>query len=90
MKSGHDEIVLPQAFLTVSKDEKVIERSFLGHYSTVQYLEDCGIIAKVLAGDLCAHYRSFNGFIFYSWCRPLDKLDSKAEMCSSCYLKTEV
>lgn len=56
----------------------------------MQYLEDCGILAKVLAGDLCSHYRPFNGFIFYSWCRPLDKLDSKAEMCSSCHLKKEV
>lgn len=32
VKSGQDELVLPQAFLTVSKDGKVLDRTFLGHY----------------------------------------------------------
>ena len=46
-------VTLPQVFLTVcegNEDESVRERYFLGHYSVVQYLEDCGILAKILTG----------------------------------------
>ena len=78
---------LPQAFLVVTKDGKTLDRNFLGHYQTVQYLEDCGILAKVLSGDLCPHYRQYSGRIFYSWCRPLEQLDSNVEICATCHFQ---
>ena len=65
----------------------MIERNFLGHYETLQYLEDCGILAKVLQGELCSHYRSFKGHIFYPWCRALEKIDTKVEICSTCHIE---
>ena len=53
----------------------------------MQYLEDCGILSKILSGELCAHYRPFLGHIFYPWCRPLEQLDTKGEICSICHLR---
>ena len=77
---------LPQAFLMFTKGERVLERSFIGHYETIQYLEDCGILAKVLKGELCAHFRPYQGHIFFSWCRSLEHLESRVEICSTCHL----
>ena len=67
---------------------KVVDRSFLGHFETVLYLEDCGILTKLLTGDLCAHYRQFESLPFYRWCRPLEDLDTKVDLCSVCHLQT--
>ena len=53
----------------------------------MQYLEDCGILSKVLSGDLCAHYRQFKSHVFYPWCKPLEQIDSRLEICSTCHLK---
>ena len=69
------------------KDDRIIERNFLGHFDTIQYLEDCGILAKVLKGELCPHYRPFRGHIFYPWCKPLEQLQEKVEICSTCHMK---
>ena len=84
-------VTLPQAFLTVRKrsDGRLLERSFLGHFETIQYLEDCGILIRILTGELCAHYRNYLNHIFYRWCKPLEQLDSNVEICSTCHLKEE-
>ena len=93
VKSGQSDgtcdVMLPQVFLTLTtkSGDQLYERTFLGYYETVQYLEDCGILLKILTGSLCAHYRRFKGHVFYQWCRPLEKLDSKVEICSTCHLQ---
>jgi len=73
----------------VTKGGRVIERNFIGHFETVQYLEDCGVLAKVLTGDLCSHFRQYAGHIFFPWCRPLEQLDSNVEICSFCHLNAD-
>lgn len=50
----NSDIILPQVFFMKSKT-----RSYLGDYLTLQYLEDCGLLSKILTGEICVHYRIY-------------------------------
>jgi hypothetical protein len=50
-------VLLPQVFLK--------GKVFLGYYSTVQHLEDSNLLDLIVSEQLCAHYRSYLGHVFY-------------------------
>ncbi len=54
------EVILPQAFFVRNK-----KRHYLGDYLTLQYLEDCGLLSKIMTGEVCPHYRIFKSQVFY-------------------------
>ena len=80
LKTGNtaDDVKLPQAFLVITKihkstanpdgEEITEDRAFLGHYSTIQYLEDCGLLPNILTGEICHHIRVFNSTVFFQYC----------------------
>ena len=57
---SNSEVVLPQVFLVRNK-----LRHYLGDYLTLQYLEDCGLLVKLLSGELCPHYRIYKSQVYY-------------------------
>lgn len=97
LKTGNtpSDVKVPQAFLVVTKvhksranlggEEIVEDRSFLGHYSTVQYLEDCGLLPKILTGEICPHFRVFKSTVFYQYCQTDSSLHT-AEVCMKCHM----
>ena len=98
LKTGNtpEDVKLPQAFLYINKYHKTManpdgeeiteDRSFLGHCSTVQYLEDCGLLPKILTGNVCNHFRVFNSTVFYQYCQT-DTSVHTAEVCMRCHMR---
>lgn len=62
-------MLLPQVFLK--------GKVFLGYYSTVQHLEDSNLLDLVVSEQLCAHYRSYLGHVFYP---------QHSRKCNQCHL----
>lgn len=51
------------------KKEIKVEKSYLGDYQTLQYLDDCGFLDKILHGHICPHFRVFKGRVFYRYAK---------------------
>lgn len=92
VKSGPDKVSLPQAFISYGDDQNQ-EKSFLGFYSTVQYLQDCGLLQEIISGSICAHYRIFKGQVFYHFVSEhiltgQRKVTQNVKLCATCSTET--
>lgn len=74
-------IELPQAYLVVQRDKKRVTRHYIGDYQTLQYLEDCGLLDKIVTGQQCPHYRVYKGRPYFRFAR------TPALTCSDCHFE---
>ena len=71
-------VPLPQIFFSTHGKEH-----YLGDYQTLQHLEDSGLLDLIISGQLCPHYRSYKGHVFYAMHSLV--VQGAAKKCNTCF-----
>jgi hypothetical protein len=63
--------LMPQVVMEVRAGRHVQRECLSRGVGPLQMLEDSGLLEKVLRRLVCPHYRTFEGRVYFQFCRPL-------------------
>ncbi|CDW84146.1 UNKNOWN [Stylonychia lemnae] len=64
--------------------ENLSKRYYIGDYLCIQYLEDCGILDRILTGEQCPHFRVYKGKPYFQLSKVQNRISGSVLECNQC------